>query len=112
MATRLSQSSVKQLAVVVMDARNKLLQTPSSSAEIINNQLLIEQILYMVQQSPSRSTLKGLDPIIEALMAKELLSHPDMDVNILVTCCICDVLKLITPYNHGQMKVWNIQTSF
>ncbi|GJS62089.1 dolichyl-phosphate beta-glucosyltransferase [Tanacetum coccineum] len=105
MATRLSQSSVKQLAVEAMDARNKLLQTPSSSAEIINNLLLMEQILYMVQQSPSRSTIKALDPIIEALIAKELLSHPDMDVNILVTCCICDVLKLITPYNHGQMKV-------
>ncbi|PWA55245.1 phospholipase-like protein [Artemisia annua] len=104
MATRLSQSSVKQLAVEAMDARNKLLQTPSSTAEIINNLLLMEQILYMVQQSQSRSAIKALDPIIEALMAKELLCHPDMEVNILVTCCICDVLKIVTPYNHEQMK--------
>ncbi|GKD78707.1 hypothetical protein Tco_1341328 [Tanacetum coccineum] len=44
MATRLSQSSVKQLAVEAMDARNKLLQTPSSSAEIINN-LLVSFVL-------------------------------------------------------------------
>ncbi|PWA41043.1 thiol-disulfide oxidoreductase DCC [Artemisia annua] len=39
MATRLSQSSVKQLAVEAMDARNKLLRKPSSTAEIINNLL-------------------------------------------------------------------------
>ncbi|GJW35572.1 phospholipase-like protein, partial [Tanacetum coccineum] len=91
MATRLSQSSVKQLAVEAMDARNKMLQTPYSSAKIIFcSPSLMEQILYMVQQSPSRSTIKALDPIIEALMAKELLRHPDMDVNILITCCICD----------------------
>ncbi|GJT41191.1 phospholipase-like protein [Tanacetum coccineum] len=104
MTTRLSQSSVKQLAVKAMDARKKVLQTTSSTAEMINNLLLMEQIIFVVQQSPSRSTIKALDPIIEALMAKELLSHPDMDVNISVTCCICDVLKIITPYNHVQMK--------
>ena len=72
----------------------------------------MEQILYMVQQSQCRSAIKALDPIIEALMAKEMLCHPDMDVNILVTCCISDVLKIVTPYNHEQMRVRNIQTSF
>nr|GFB28659.1 phospholipase-like protein [Tanacetum cinerariifolium] len=58
----------------------------------------------MVQQSPSRSTAEALDPIIKALIAKELLNHPDIDVNILVTCCICDVLTITTPYNHEKMK--------
>nr|GEZ27404.1 hypothetical protein [Tanacetum cinerariifolium] len=58
----------------------------------------------MVQQSPSRLTSKALDPIVEALIAKELLNHPDIDVNILVACCICDVLTITTPYNHEQIK--------
>nr|GEV23097.1 phospholipase-like protein [Tanacetum cinerariifolium] len=30
--------------------------------------------------------------------------HPDVDVNISVACCICDVLTIMTPYNHEQTK--------
>ncbi|PWA41678.1 phospholipase-like protein [Artemisia annua] len=105
MAARLSTSSVKQLADEAMDAGKKLLQMPSSTAETINILAQVEQILYRVQQSPSRSTAKALDPIVEALIAEELLNHPDIDVNISVACCICDVLTITTPYNHGQMKI-------
>nr|GEZ81626.1 phospholipase-like protein [Tanacetum cinerariifolium] len=81
--TRLSTSLVKWLADKALDTRKKL-QIPSSTAKTINILAQVEQILYMVQQSPSRSTAKALDPIIEALIAKELLNHPDIDVNILV----------------------------
>ena len=28
----------------------------------------------------------------------------NMEVNILVTCCICDVLKIVTPYNHKVLS--------
>ncbi|PWA73961.1 phospholipase-like protein [Artemisia annua] len=104
MAARLSTSSVKQLADEAMDAGKKL-QMLSSTAETINILAQVEQILYRVQQSPSRSTAKALDPIVEALIAEELLNHPDIDVNISVACCICDVLTITTPYNHGQMKL-------
>ncbi|GKE12927.1 phospholipase-like protein [Tanacetum coccineum] len=104
MAARLSHSSVKQLADEAMDVGKKLLQLPSSTAEIINILAEVEQILYRVQQSPSRLVIKALDQIITALIAKELLIHPDVDVNISVACCICDVLTMITPYNHEQMK--------
>nr|GFA36682.1 hypothetical protein [Tanacetum cinerariifolium] len=78
MATRLSHSSVKQLADEAMDVGKKLLELPSSSAEIINILAEVEQILLRVQQSPSRLVIKALDPIITALVAKELLIHPDM----------------------------------
>ncbi|GKC86231.1 phospholipase-like protein [Tanacetum coccineum] len=104
MATRLSHSSVKQLADEAMDVGKKLLQLPSLTAEIINILADVEQILFRVQQSPSRLVIKALAPIITALVAKELLIHPDVDVNISVACCICDVLTIMTPYNHEQMK--------
>lgn len=49
----------------------------------------MNQLLDRVDQSPSESMIKALDPIIEALVANELLGHPDTDVNISVACCIC-----------------------
>nr|GFA38097.1 phospholipase-like protein [Tanacetum cinerariifolium] len=79
----LSTSLVKRLADEALDAGKKL-QIPSSTAETINILAQVEQILYMVKQSPSRSTAKALDPIVKALITKELLNHPDIDVNILV----------------------------
>nr|GEY09765.1 phospholipase-like protein [Tanacetum cinerariifolium] len=104
MVTRLSTSLVKRLADEALDAGKKL-QMSSSTAKTINILAQVKQILYMVQQSPSRLKAKALDPIIEALIAKELLNHPDIDVNILVACFICDVLRITTPYNHEQMKI-------
>nr|GEY54227.1 phospholipase-like protein [Tanacetum cinerariifolium] len=92
MATRLSHSSVKQLADEAMDVGKKLLELPSSSAEIINSLAEVEQILFRVQQSPSRLVIKALDPIITALVAKELLIHPDVDVNISVASLNAELL--------------------
>nr|GFA06886.1 hypothetical protein [Tanacetum cinerariifolium] len=72
------------LADEAMDVGKKLLQLTSSTAEIINILAEVEKILFRVQQSPSRLVIKALDPIIMALAAKELLIHPDVDVNISV----------------------------
>nr|GFA07296.1 phospholipase-like protein [Tanacetum cinerariifolium] len=107
----LSTSLVKWLADEVLDAGKKL-QMPSSTKETINILVQVEQILYMVQQSPFGSTAKALDPIVKALIAKELLNHTDIDVNILVACCICDVLKITTPYNREQMKFLTASESY
>ncbi|GKA03285.1 hypothetical protein Tco_0676066, partial [Tanacetum coccineum] len=43
----------------------------------------MNQLLERVDQSPfDNSMIKALDLVIEALVAKELLGHPNMDVNI------------------------------
>ena len=68
----------------------------------------MEKLLYRVQQTPSESMKYAMHPIIEALVAKDLLRHPDMDVNISVACCICEVLRIMddnASYNDEQMKV-------
>lgn len=57
---------------------------------------------------PSESMKYAMQPVIEALIAKELLRHPDMDVNISIACCISEVFKIMvykTPYSDEQMKV-------
>lgn len=61
-----------------------------------------------VEQTPSGSILHAMHPIIEALIAKELVKHPDMNVNISVATCLCEVMRIMAPenpYNDDQMKV-------
>lgn len=68
----------------------------------------MEQILYEVKQSLSESMLKSMHPIIKALIAKEMVRHPDMDVNISVAHCISEIMRIMAPenpYNNEQMKV-------
>ncbi|GJZ21246.1 phospholipase-like protein [Tanacetum coccineum] len=72
----------------------------------------MEKLLNRVQLHKGKEMLSesmkyAMRPIIEALVAKQLLRHPDMNVNISVACCICDVLRIMNdnaPYNDEQMK--------
>lgn len=62
-------------------------------------------------RSNTVSTIEEILPIAEALTGKEVVRHPDIDVNIPVVCRICDILTLMdldTPYNYEQFKVCNI----
>lgn len=107
MASRSSGISGIQLEIELMDAGKRLLLLPSSCSELLNVLAHMERILSCVQQLPSESMKYALHPIIEALIAKELVRHHDTDVNILVACCICEILRIMapnTPYNHQQMK--------
>ncbi|KAL8225722.1 hypothetical protein R6Q57_018279 [Mikania cordata] len=61
----------------------------------------------MVQQTPPKSINNELNLIIEGISAKELVRHADMDVNISVACCICEIMRIMVPenpYNDEQMK--------
>ncbi|XP_076904820.1 sister chromatid cohesion protein PDS5 homolog E-like [Bidens hawaiensis] len=52
----------------------------------------------------------ALRPVIKALDAKELVTHPDLDVNISVSCCFCEILRVCAPeyppYNHQKLKAF------
>ncbi|PWA91427.1 phospholipase-like protein [Artemisia annua] len=94
-------------ARLLTEAGKKLLHLPSSSGDIINALLQVEQILSSVKQPPSKSMIKALHPISNALIARELLRHPDINVNISVECCICQILRIMVPdppYKHKQIK--------
>ncbi|GJU33974.1 phospholipase-like protein [Tanacetum coccineum] len=96
-----------KLEIEMMVAGNKLLHLPSSSADVITILLLTEQILSRVPQSPSNSIIKPLHQITNALISKGLMRHPDMNVNMSVACCICEILRITAPnvpYNHEQLK--------
>ncbi|XP_071698115.1 uncharacterized protein [Rutidosis leptorrhynchoides] len=92
---------------LVVDAGNKLINVSSSTPDILNVLSEIEKVLSWVQQS-SEEMIKALHPIIQPLSANGLVRHPDMNVNISVVCCICQVIRIMgpdaPPYDHQQMK--------
>ncbi|KAK1413125.1 hypothetical protein QVD17_34892 [Tagetes erecta] len=109
MVSKLSPSSFNQLEIELIDVGKKLLHRSSSSstADIHNVLTKMKQILSKVGQNPSESTKFALCPIIEALISKELVRHHDMDVNIIVACCFCEILRINAPdppYNDEQLK--------
>ncbi|PWA94382.1 phospholipase-like protein [Artemisia annua] len=99
-------SNNQQLEIELTEFGKNLLNL-HSAADIINILMLTEQNLSSVPQSPSKSLTTPLNQIINALSAKELVRHPDMNVNISVACCICEILRITAPNdpsNNGQIK--------
>ncbi|GJW90198.1 phospholipase-like protein [Tanacetum coccineum] len=69
--------------------------------------MLLMRSTEQVNVSNSESLKYAMHPVTNALIAKRLLSHPDVDVKILVACCICVVFRTVVgyePYNNEQMK--------
>nr|GEV62316.1 hypothetical protein [Tanacetum cinerariifolium] len=94
-------------ARLLTEAGKKLLHLPSSSGDIINALVQMEQILSKVKQPPSKLMIKALHPISDALISNELMRHPDINVNISAECCICEILRITAPdapYKHKQIK--------
>ncbi|PWA91871.1 phospholipase-like protein [Artemisia annua] len=92
----------------LMDVVNKLFHLSSSTPDILNVLMQMEKVLSRVQPPPYQAMVKVLHPIILALTAEKLVKHPDVNVNISVVCCICEIIRIMvpnTPYNHEQMKV-------
>ncbi|XP_076898770.1 sister chromatid cohesion protein PDS5 homolog E-like [Bidens hawaiensis] len=49
----------------------------------------------------------ALRPVIKASVAQELVTHPNLDVNISLSCCFCEILRICaphTPYDDQQLK--------
>ncbi|XP_071729395.1 sister chromatid cohesion protein PDS5 homolog D-like [Rutidosis leptorrhynchoides] len=96
-----------ELQVKLMNAGKKLLILPSSNAELLTILVQTEHILSAVKQSPSLSMIQSMHPLIEVLIAKKTLRHPDLDVNISVAHCISEIMRIMAPenpYNNEQMK--------
>ncbi|PWA84377.1 phospholipase-like protein [Artemisia annua] len=106
MASRFSSSSVS-LEIKLTKVGEKLLHLPSSTEEIIECLVRTEDILSRLPQSASISMTKPLNPVIEALIAEDLVRHSNMVVKISVAYCICEIMRIMaldTPYDDNQMK--------
>ncbi|KAM0001916.1 putative sister chromatid cohesion protein Pds5 [Helianthus debilis subsp. tardiflorus] len=102
-----SCSSPNQLEIELMHAGKKLLRFSYITAVIHDVLAKLKEDLSKVEQKPSESMKKALHPVIEALVAKKLVRHADLDVNISVACCFCEILRINapdSPCNDEQLK--------
>lgn len=47
-----------------------------------------------MEQSPLESMKCAIDPLFNALVCKEVLRHPNLDVNVLVACCLSGIMRI------------------
>ncbi|KAI3902844.1 hypothetical protein MKW92_037523 [Papaver armeniacum] len=97
----------KLLESQLMEYGKKLLKPPSSVDQLLHILDKVEIHLSKVEQSPSESMHNALAPSIKALVAKELLRHPDVDVKVSVASCISEITRITAPdapYEDDQMK--------
>ncbi|GKC60740.1 phospholipase-like protein [Tanacetum coccineum] len=102
-----SANNKHKLRFQLMDAGNKLFHLSSSTPHILNVLMETEKVLSRVQRPPSKATVKVLHPIIQALIAEILVRHPDVNVNISVVCCICEIIRIMepnAPFSREHMK--------
>ncbi|KAL1168099.1 hypothetical protein V6Z11_A05G062300 [Gossypium hirsutum] len=100
-------TSEKELELQLMEAGNRLVEPPSSVAEIIPLLDQVESCLSMVEQSPSQSMQNALSPSLKALVAEQLFRHPDDDVKVAVAACISEITRITAPdapYDDDQMR--------
>ncbi|KAK1322808.1 hypothetical protein QJS10_CPA02g01266 [Acorus calamus] len=97
----------KTLEEQLVEVGGRLASPPSNTEELLSLLDHTESILSRVQQSPSESMTKALDPSLKALVANELLRHSDTDVKIFVACCISEITRITAPeapYEDDLMK--------
>ncbi|XP_071686777.1 uncharacterized protein [Rutidosis leptorrhynchoides] len=98
---------VSKIQTKLINARKKLLTVPSTIPNLLDVLAEVEQVLSEVQRPLSESIERAIRPIVNPLIAKKLMKHHDMDVNISVVCCICEILRIMAPglpYTNKQMK--------
>ncbi|KAL0291023.1 UNVERIFIED_CONTAM: Sister chromatid cohesion protein PDS5 [Sesamum angustifolium] len=99
--------SDKELEERLTAAGNSLLQPPSSLDELLPLLDQIEEFLSKVEQSPAKSMQAALSPLMKALVAEELVKHPNVDVKVGVASCISEITRITAPdapYDDDKMK--------
>ncbi|XP_076904821.1 sister chromatid cohesion protein PDS5 homolog C-like [Bidens hawaiensis] len=93
----------------VMEAGMKLLHPMSSLSWDQDILSKLKDVLRKVEQKPSESMKNALRPVIKALVAQELVTHPNLDVNISLSCCFCEILRICapdSPYDDQKLKAF------
>lgn len=64
--------------------------------------------LSKLEQSPPKSVLKSMQPLLNAIAKPELLEHRDGEVKLFVASCICEITRITAPeapYDDHILKV-------
>lgn len=104
----MAASSGRELEEQLAEAGKKLLKPPSSVDELLPLLDEADSLLTKVEQSPAKSMHNALSPLIEALVADELLRHSDVDVKVALASCLSEITRITAPdapYDDEKMKV-------
>jgi hypothetical protein len=68
----------------------------------------VEECLLKVEQSPPESTSNALQLATAALVKKEMLTHVDSNIRLVVASCISEITRITAldaPYDDDAVKV-------
>ena len=91
----------------IKEARNTLLNPPSSIDDILTLFDKVENLLAYVEQEPSKSMWDALLSLVKVLITNKLLWHVEVDVKVSVLSCIIEITRITAPdapYKDEQMK--------
>ena len=86
-----------ELEKQLKEARNRLLNPPSSVDDLLTLLDEVENLLAYVEQIPSKSVRGALFPSVKALINNKLLRHAEMEVKVSVVSCIIKITRIIEP---------------
>ncbi|XP_047968754.1 sister chromatid cohesion protein PDS5 homolog A-like isoform X1 [Salvia hispanica] len=84
------------------------LETPPASKDALVK-LLKQGAIYLCEldQSPPKSMVESMQPLLNALVKPELLKHQDREVKLFVAACICEITRITAPeapYDDDVLK--------
>ncbi|XP_028091179.1 sister chromatid cohesion protein PDS5 homolog B-B-like [Camellia sinensis] len=98
---------VQKLQQQLKELGSKLENPPATKDSVIN---LLEQAatcLSELDQSPTKSILKSMQPFLNGIAKPGLLKHQDREVALLVATCFCEITRITAPeapYSDDVLK--------
>lgn len=96
-----------ELEQQLKEAGKQLSHPPDSVDELLPVLDQVEKLLSKVDQSPKKSMLDALKPLMNALISDGLSRHSDVDVKVAVASCISEITRITAPdapYSDDQMR--------
>ncbi|KAL6990616.1 hypothetical protein U1Q18_008733 [Sarracenia purpurea var. burkii] len=86
---------------------SKLDNPPTTKDALIKLLKQAATCLSELDQSPTKSILESMQPILKAIVKPELLKHQDREVKLLVATCVCEITRITAPeapYSDDVLK--------
>ncbi|WOL19426.1 sister chromatid cohesion protein [Canna indica] len=87
----------QKLQQQLKEVGSKLESPPASKDALIKLLKQAANCLSEIEQSPAPSVLDSMQSCLNAIAEKELLTHQDRDVKVLVATCVCEITRITAP---------------
>ncbi|KAA8519226.1 hypothetical protein F0562_013482 [Nyssa sinensis] len=97
----------RRLQQQLKEVGSKLESPPTNKEALIKLLKQAATCLSELDQSPSKSMLESMQPVLDAIVKPDLLKYQDKEVKLLVATCICEITRITAPeapYNDSVLK--------